>query len=150
VLIRLFDSDYYSAGSRNPDPSAFAAWDDNVVVRRRRPRGLEMLDNTESDPPVPWDVRFYPDAMVDHEAFATYVQQHPRAAPAPGDATPVSDAGVRIFVRASTWAQAQVLATELFEEGRQRFGRKPPAGGWWRRGGVSVYPHAPDARVRFG
>ena len=71
VLIRLFDSDGgYSAESRNPDPDALPGWDDDAVVRRRRPTSLEMLDNTESDPPVLWDLRFYTDAMVDHKAFA--------------------------------------------------------------------------------
>jgi hypothetical protein len=45
VLLRLFDSDYYSAGSRNPEPDVLPDWDDDTVVRRRRPRGLEMLDN---------------------------------------------------------------------------------------------------------
>ena len=53
VLIRLFGSDgYYSAESRNPDPDELPDWDDDAVVRRRRPTGLEMLDNIESDPPV--------------------------------------------------------------------------------------------------
>jgi hypothetical protein len=151
VLVRLFDSDYYSAGSRNPDPGALPDWDDNTVVRRRRPRGLEMLDNTESDPPVAWDLRFYPGARVDHDAFAAFVQRDSRVVPAPDDATPASDdRGVRVFVLASTWAQADAIATELFEKGRERYRTDPPSGGWWATAGVSVYPHAPGARVRFG
>ena len=151
VLIRLFDSDCYSAGSRNPDPDVLPDWDEDTVVRRRRPRGHEMLDNTESDPPVLWDVRFYPGVMVDGDAFAAYVQQDSRTAPTPDDATPASDdRGVRVFVRASTWAQADAMATELFEEARQRFPAKPLSGGWWSTEGISVYPHAPDAPVRFG
>jgi hypothetical protein len=151
VLLRLFDSDYYSAGSRNPEPDVLPDWDDDTVVRRRRPRGLEMLDNTESDPPVLWDLRFYPGVAVDHVAFAAFVQQDPRVVPTPDDATPGSDdRGVRVFVRASTWAQADAAATELFEEGRRRFGTAPSSGGWWATVGVSVYPHAPGAAVRFG
>jgi hypothetical protein len=110
-----------------------------------------MLDNNETDPPVLWDVRFYTDAMMDHDAFAAYVQDDPRASPAPDDATPASDdRGIRVFVRASTWAQAEAIATELFEQGRQRFRTRPPSGGWWSSAGISVYPHAPDAPVRFG
>jgi hypothetical protein len=151
VLIRLFDGDYYSAGSRNPDPGVLPDWDDDTVVRRRRPRGLEMLDNTESDPPVLWDLRFYPGVRVDHDAFAAFVRQDPRVVPAPDDATPASDdRGIRVFVLVSTWAQADEIAAELFEQGRQRFRTVPPPGGWWATVGVSVYPHAPGARVRFG
>ena len=152
VLIRLFDSDGgYSAESRNPDPDALPGWDDDAVVRRRRPTGLEMLDNTESDPPVLWDLRFYTDAMVDHDAFAAYLQQDSRATPAPADATRASDdRGIRVFVRASTWAQANAIATELFEQGRQRCRSEPPSGGWWSSAGVSTYPHAPHGPVRFG
>ncbi|HET7049104.1 MAG TPA: hypothetical protein VFI54_12650 [Solirubrobacteraceae bacterium] len=151
VLIRLFDSDYYSAGSRNPDPGVLPDWEDGTVVGRRRPRGLEMLDSTDSDPPVLWDLRLYPGAAVDPNAFAAFVQQDPRAVPVPDDATPASDdRGVRVFVWASTWAQAHAVATELFEEGRQRFCTDPPSGGWWATVGISVYPHAPGAAVRFG
>lgn len=152
VLVRLFDrGGHYSAGSRNPDPDAFPEWDDGTVVKRRRPRGLEMLDNSESDPPVPWDLRFYTDAMMDHDAFTAYVQQDPRAVPVPDDATPASDdRGIRVFVRASTWAQADAIARKLFDEGRTRFRTEPAPGGWWSSAGISVYPHAPDAALRFG
>jgi hypothetical protein len=110
-----------------------------------------MLDNSETDPPVLWDVRFYTDAMMDHDAFAAFVQRDSRATPAPDDATPASDdRGIRVFVRASTWAQADAIATELFEEGRQRFHTRPPSGAWWSSAGISVYPHAPGAPVQFG
>lgn len=56
VLIRLWDSDYFSAGAVNPDPSEYPEWVDRPV-ERRRPRGLAALDNTEDSPPAPWDVR---------------------------------------------------------------------------------------------
>jgi len=148
VLMRLFDSDYYSAGRRNPDPDSLPVWDDATAVRARRPRGLEMLDNAEGDPPVLWDVRFYPGATVDREAFAAYVQQHPRAVPIPDDAMPATDPGVRVFVRASTLAQGWALAEEVFEEARRRARSQPPSGGWSE--GFSVSPHAPNAPVRFG
>lgn len=152
VLVQLFDrGGHYSAGSRNPDPDAFPEWDDGTVVKRRRPRGLEMLDNSESDPPVLWDLRFYPDATMDHDAFSAYVHEDPRAVPVPDNATPASDdRGIRVFVRASTWAQADAIATELFDEGGTRFRTEPAPRGWWSRAGISVYPHAPDAALQFG
>lgn len=139
-------------GSRNPDPDAFPDWNDYAVVERRRPTGLEMLDNTESDPPVLWDLRFYTDAMVDHDAFAAYVcSRDARATPAPADATRASDCrGIRVFVRASTWAEAKAIATELLEQGRQRCRSEPPSGRWWSSAGVSTYPHARHGPVRFG
>lgn len=52
VLVRLWDSDYLSAGERNPDSERFAQWPaEGLRVRPRRPRGLEVLDNTEAAPP---------------------------------------------------------------------------------------------------
>jgi uncharacterized protein YciI len=41
VLIRLWDSDHYSAGERNPDRRSYQEWPaDGIDVKPRRPRGL--------------------------------------------------------------------------------------------------------------
>jgi hypothetical protein len=148
VLLRLLDTGHFSAGARHPD-SKMLVWDDNAVVRPRRVHGLEMLDNTESDPPVLWDLRFHPRAGVDHDAFAAYLRRDRRVEPVPDDARPASDGGVRVFVRASTKAQAEAIAAQLDDAALEHAERKVPTGGWWNRGPV-VYPHAPDAPVAFG
>jgi hypothetical protein len=149
VLLRLVDSGHFSAGARHLDPE-MPVWDDNTSVGPRRLRGLEMLDNSESDPPVLWDLRLHqPHVGVDRDAFEAFIQRDSRVEPAPDDARPASDGAVRAFVRASTQAQAEVIAAELHEAALRHAEREKPSSGWWKRG-CSVYPHAPNAPVGFG
>lgn len=151
VWIRLVDSGYFSAGERNPDPERVPPWQDGTEVVRRRPRGLEALDQREGDPPVLWDVRLHPPRdpeiadryreAVDHDA-----RVHPP--PEAVDDGPVD--GIRVFVRASTRGQAQRLADELDQVGRAaargldgRVAASP-------RFGPEVYPFAPGSGYVFG
>ena len=112
VLIRTGDSGcYFSAGEHNPDPQQFPDWSPGGLrLERRRPRGFETLDNTESEPPVLWDVRIRADLAqpVDARPFRERIQGHPTAqnaqTPAPGYPAPGSRSRIH-------WEGA--LSTEL-------------------------------------
>jgi hypothetical protein len=156
VLIRLWDSDYFSAGERNPDPARYEEWPpSDLDVRPRRPHGLQALDNTESDPPVLWDVRLTPDPAVDHTEFRLSVERDPRALQVPLRAVEPHPE-IRVLVRASTQAQAGSIAEELTDTAHEaadpgsRLRSRDRANRGWVRSGPRVYPYAPDARVRFG
>lgn len=152
VLVRLWDSDYFSAGERNPDPGRLPQWPaEGVEVRPRRPRGLEALDNTEADPPVLWELRLHPDAGVDETRFRAVVEADPRTMPVPPDVSDLRADGVRVLVRASTEAQATAIAEELSGAAHSASRTAAPSpGGFWARRGWEVYPFAPDAPVGFG
>lgn len=153
VLVRLWDTDYFSAGERNPDPESFPALPSEVLnAASRRPRGLEALDNTEQDPPVLWDLRLRAPDGADADAFRAAVLADPRALPVPSEAVDDRIEGVRVLVRVSTQGQALVIAKELFRHARAAAGPipPPPARGWMRAEGYEAYPFAPDAPVIFG
>ena len=157
VLIRLWDSDYFSAGERNPEPGRFQEWPaEGIGVRRRRPRGLGALDNTEGDPPVAWDVRLTADPAVDQGAFRSAVEADPRTEVLSGDPINAGSREIRVVVRASTQAQAWAIAKHLSDAANNladpggQLRSRNRAGRAWVRSGPQVYPFAPDARVRFG
>jgi hypothetical protein len=156
VLVRLWDSDYFSAGERNPDPDRYREWPpDGLDVRPRRPRGLEALDNTEADPPALWDLRLAAHPAVDLGAFRLAVKADPRTLPAEEQPDRPQD-DVRVLIRASTLKHASAIAEELTEAANEaadpgsRLRSNTKAGGGWFRRGPQVYPYAPDAPVRFG
>jgi len=143
VLIRLCDSDYFSAGEENPDPESFPQWPaDRIEVVPRRPRGLEALDNTEKDPPVLWDLRFTPDAAVDERVFREVLEADPRTLAVPAAHADESVDGVRVLVRVSTEEQARAIAEELSNAGHAA---AEPASrsrdDFWVRG-WQIYPFA--------
>jgi hypothetical protein len=148
VLIRLYDSDYHSAGSRNPDPGEHPPWTDRAV-ERRRPRGLEMLDNTEADPPVAWDVRFSA-AFASRRRVLKAVLEDDRVEPIPADVRDEQASGAQVVIQASTRDQAHAIADAVLWERVHPLLRRRP----WRRGithsGFEVYPLSPESPVRFG
>lgn len=157
VLIRLWDSDYFSAGERNPDPGRFQEWPaEGIEVRPRRPRGLEALDNSETDPPALWDVRLTVDPAVDGDLFRSTMEADPRTLPMPGGRIHESVDEVRVLVRTSTRAQAWAVANDLSHAGHEaadpgsRLRSRDRAGRAWSRSGCQVYPYAPTAPVHFG
>lgn len=120
VLIRTGDSScYFSAGERNPDPERYPVWPPaDLRLERRRPRGFEALDNSESDPPVPWDVRVTaevsgePEAHAFHETIRSHPAAHRVQAPAPG--CPALSAA--FLVEASTHRQGREIADRILKE----------------------------------
>jgi hypothetical protein len=147
VLIRLWDSDYYSAGTTNPDPGEYAEWvDPPEPIRRRRPRGLEALDNTEDSPPVPWDVRLSASWLSDEELLEA-VRRDERAEPVPEDPRHAKATGARVFVRAPTRRQAEAIAEDMLDRALATL-RGAGSGGF--SDGYQVYPYSPDAPVIFG
>ena len=148
VLIRLWDSDYFSAGAVNPHPDGYPDWTDPPEPpRRRRPKGLEALDNTEADPPAPWDLRFHVPGHSDTEVLEAVLRDE-RLRPAPPDPRYEEAAGARVIVEVATKAQADAIALEVtLKRLTDLIGK---------RDGVHVgsyhelYPHAPDAPVLFG
>jgi hypothetical protein len=157
VLVRVWDSDYFSAGERNPNPDRYREWPpDGLDLRPRRPRGLEALDNTEADPPALWDVRLGADPAVDLSAFRLVVEADQRTIPVPDERRDQPQHEIRVLVRASTeeqaWAIAEDLtdaANEAADPGSRLRSREKADRGWVKRG-PQVYPYAPDAPVVFG
>jgi hypothetical protein len=149
VLIRGGDSDYLSAGSRNPDPERWKDWPPSgVEFERRRVRGFEALDSSEGDPPTRWDVRVKADPAADaHPSpYHDSVRAEPLAldvvAPAPG--YPALSAA--FMVEASTHEQAQAIADAI--AGRAlvaSLAGSRSAGSF--QSFCEVYPHRPDAPV---
>jgi hypothetical protein len=154
VLVRLWDTDYFSAGEINPDPERFSPLPpDALTAGPRRPRGLEALDNTEKDPPVLWDVRLHAQDGADEAAFRAVVEADPRTHPVPPEAIDGRLQGVRVLVQASTQDQAGAIADEISQHAQRASGAPiptPPPGGWMLAAGYEVYPFAPDAPVIFG
>ena len=152
VLIRLWDSDYFSAGERNPNPKRYPDWPEDLVPLPRRPKGLEVLDNTEDDPPVLWDVRLRHGYGRDAAAFRAAIERDPRALPVPAELHDATLSGIRVTVRASTVRQAWSIAEALFDTACASAGppRLPPDRGPHVAAGYEVYPIAPDAPIMFG
>jgi hypothetical protein len=153
VLVRLWDSDYFSAGDVNPDPKRFPLWaGESLDVQPRRPRGLAALDNTVSDPPVLWDLRLHAGEGADDAAFRDAVESDHRALPVPPEAADYQFVGVRVFVGASTQDQAWAIAEEIAQRAWQAGGpleRAMPQEPIRARA-YEVYPYAPDSSVAFG
>lgn len=153
VLIRAGDYDYHSAGANNPAPEELPAWPPaDLELGRRRARGFEALDNTESDDPVLWDVRIeaeLPDHL-DPRLFHDAIRDHPATrdvqAPAPG----YHDASAALLVETSTIQQANTLASAIADHAvaslLETFAdtRRQAAG---LTNGFEVYPHRPDKPV---
>lgn len=151
VLLRLFDSDYFLAGEYNPEPDKIPLWPEDTVVTRRRPRGLEVLDNTPDDPPVLWDLRLRSGEDVDEDGFRASIEADERTLPAPADAHDPSLEGVRVLVRTSTRDQAWVMAESIWTAARAAVPRRPLQGpGPYRAAGYEVYPYAPGHRFGGG
>ena len=148
VLIRLWDGDYFSAGEVNPHPDEYPEWTGPPEPpRRRRPRGLEALDNTEDDPPVPWDVRFDVPGRSDEEVLAAVLEDE-RLRPAPPDPRYAEAAEARVIVEAPTKAQAEAIAGEVAREHLHPL--VPEREGIYVGMTHGVYPLAPDAPELFG
>jgi hypothetical protein len=152
VLIRTGDSDYYSAGERNPDPEAYPVWPPpHIRLERRRPRGFEALDNTERDPPVLWDVRLQVEAsnQLGASAFREEIRSHPAAlsvqTPAPG--YPIASAA--LLIETATYNQATEVANGILQKALEAFAETLPKNGARSFcGGVEVYPHRPSSPVK--
>lgn len=153
VLIRTGDSGYYSAGEHNPDPDEYLPWPPtDLRLEPRRPRGFEALDNTETDPPVLWDVRASvnldrkPDARVFHEAVRAQPAAAKVQAPAPGY-PPTSAAFV---VEASTESQARRIADDIAEKAFHALVEALGSHDSFDTFscGTEVYPHRPGVVVR--
>jgi hypothetical protein len=153
VLIRTGDSGrYFSAGEHNPDPQRFPEWSSaGLRLERRRPRGFEALDNTESDPPVLWDVRIQADLARSSDVGPFYerIRAHPAAQnpqiPAPGYPAP----SAAFLVAASTRKLADEIADGILKGALAALVEALPSGhaGSWTSG-VEVYPHRPGKPVR--
>lgn len=140
IIVRVGENAHYSAGEVNPD--CLPSWPPPAedLVRPRRPRGFEALDNTEESPAVLWDVRVQIHGEGDAVHFRAAVLDDRVAidavAPAPG----YPAASAMFLVRASTVHQARGLAEEVCD---RAVGRQPGPFGWAR--GIEVYPHRPGS-----
>jgi hypothetical protein len=148
VLIRTGDSGcYFSAGERNPDPDEYPDWSPaGLRLERRRPRGFEALDNTESDPPTLWYVRISADlpSQAGASPFHERVRSNPAVqnaeAPAPG----YPAASAAFLVEASTLSQAQAMANRILSDALATLAEGLPATeGYGYVAAAEVYPHRP-------
>jgi hypothetical protein len=153
VLIRTGDSGcYFSAGDRNPNPRRFPDWSPaGVRLERRRPRGFEALDNTESDPPVLWDVRIETDLAqpLAVRAFHERIRTNPAAQDAQIPAPGYSAASAAFLVEASTREEADGLADRILKDALAALVKALPSGhvaSWTCL--AEVYPHRPGKPVR--
>jgi len=144
VLIRMGDSDYYSAGQSNPDPEEYEPWPPtDLRIERRRPSGFEALDNTEEDAPVWWDCRVSIEssvAEVDPRRLHTVVRECSSArevqTPAPG----YPRASAAFLVEAPTREQAEAIANSLVQAAYQATASNQSLG-VISGCGFEVYPH---------
>jgi hypothetical protein len=148
VLIRPGDGDYYSAGSHNPDPQRRPPWPpEGLVLKPRRARGFEALDNSEDDPPVLWDVRIKLElsGIVESGPYHRSVEAEPEPldlqTPAPG----YSQLSAAFMVRTSTRQQADEIAEGVADRALHALadacGDALPQGTFQH--GWEVYPHRP-------
>jgi hypothetical protein len=152
VLIRTGDSGcYFSAGERNSDPHEYPEWSTaGLRLERRRPRGFEALDNTESDPPTLWDVRISADLPNQGSAspFHERVRSDPavRNAEAPAPGYPAASAA--FLVEASTLSQAQAMANRILSDALATLAEALPATeSYGFVAEAEVYPHRPGKPV---
>jgi hypothetical protein len=142
VLIRTGDSDYYSAGERNPDPEEFPPWPPpGLRLEPRRPRGFEALDSTEHSAPALWDVRVEAqlsgDAKPFHDAVKASAGVRDVRAPAPG----YGPASAAFLVEVATHKQAVAIAETVLGAAVQAMLRTAPRSGHLFWSGHEVYPH---------
>jgi hypothetical protein len=153
VLIRTGDSGrYFSVGEHNPDPGKFPDWSPaELRLERRRPRGFEALDNSESDAPIFWDIRVEADLGQPLEVGSFYdrIRTHPavRSPQTPAPGYPALSAA--FLLEASSRKQAAEVADDILQEALATLTAGLPnshAGGW--TSGAEVYPHRPGKPVK--
>jgi hypothetical protein len=154
VLIRTGDSAcYFSAGERNPDPDRYPDWSPaSHRLERRRPRGFEALDNTESDPPTLWDVRLSVDlpCEVSADPFHDRIRSDPAVQNAEIPAPDYPALSAAFHVEAPTRQQAQRTADRILSDALGALAETLPASdaGYGVVSQVGVYPHRPGKPAR--
>jgi hypothetical protein len=134
VLIRSGESDYYSAGARQPEGRELPEWPAGAQFTRRRAPSAAYLDRTEDDEPILWQIRLHVSIPVQKlgefpAAFSRAVAADGRVVdPAPyvdpevessggtdyshlAAETPVVNARFKLGAR--TWQEAQEIAGDI-------------------------------------
>jgi hypothetical protein len=155
VLIRSGESNYFSAGVRQPEGEKLPEWPADARFSRRRAPSAAYLDRTSADDPILWQVSLQASLPVSHlgafpVAFNQAVAADERvidpilyADPTPQDAD-ITDyshlaadtkvVNARFKLSARTWKQASDLAGGIgnaaFKNARHNLGDWPEGATW--------------------